>query len=469
MLVSNLVHMMRNNPDGPTTGDIKQAFAETQQKRDARVRWLCESSHKQQYTAAKQEFWTDCLVRLILPFTTYDELMDLWQTTFQKGHVMDVFEVPKRKHCTPYADELPARRLEGNGFISRVAGLVTMILLCTIFNVGWRIILPVSPEAFQRTTFFGLSVQETNNSVPSVEMSVKSIDWAYFATSSGANINTRLECLYLLVNLAPLVYIWTIEGYRHGNRLSPVRFPVLFGVYQIFGIGVVAPVYYLLSLFATGSGNYTRPVGRVVPTSVAKALFPSIMLGYVAPTFMAFIEHKDYVTQQNVVAFWKPFPVYVALLTWSLSHIIEMVAPTESLPDLKTPEDLGHLMAGYVAFAAITAITHLSSLVYGYLADPVALWLALFDVPSPREGDAGGVVFLALLKWHMILCFAAVLVWLLYSVFDLRRLGYITTRTAAYAASAAVVGQVLVGPAATYAGLWAWREKLISELCKQGQ
>lgn len=471
VLVSNLVRMLRDNPTGTSTADIKQAFAATQQKREARVRWLCDASKKQARTASKQDLSTNCLIKVVLPFTEYDEFMDPWQVTFAKGHIMDVFEKPKRKHCNPYADELPTRRLDGTGTTSRVAWLVTWVLLCAICNFGWRVRVSTPPEAVSRWMLLGSPPQNTNISVHGVDTTASSPDWAWSAPSPGSDNSTRLQCLYYMISLAPLLYIWTVEGYRHGNKLSPVRFPVLFGVYQIFGFGVIAPFYYLISLFTIGNTIYTRPTGRVIPSSVAKALLPSVFLAYLVPAFMLSIQYGYHAAQQNTIAFWQPFPVYVAVLTWFLSRIIESFTPTKRDPisELVGTGDLDHLMYGYMSCAAIAAIAHLFTLMYGYLTDPVALWLAFFDVPSLRDRTAGGLDFLGVLRWHMILCFAAVMVWLLYSIFELRRLGYVTTKTAVYAASAALVGQILVGPGATYAGMWAWREKLIAELSKQEQ
>lgn len=52
----------------------------------------------------------------------------------------------------------------------------------------------------------------------------------------------------------------------------------------------------------------------------------------------------------------------------------------------------------------------------------------------------------------------------LYTVWDLRRRGYATTRAAGTAAAGLVLGQVLVGPGASYAGLWMWREGVLAGL-----
>ncbi|KAK7413086.1 hypothetical protein QQX98_008034 [Neonectria punicea] len=57
----------------------------------------------------------------------------------------------------------------------------------------------------------------------------------------------------------------------------------------------------------------------------------------------------------------------------------------------------------------------------------------------------------------------------LYSVWDLRRLGYIRSSQAVKAAVSVVVGEALVGSGATWAGLWYWREDKIAHITRLKQ
>ena len=72
-------------------------------------------------------------------------------------------------------------------------------------------------------------------------------------------------------------------------------------------------------------------------------------------------------------------------------------------------------------------------------------------------------------KWDMTLYFASTALWSLYSIFELRRTGYVTTFQALRAALVAVVAQVVVGPAAAYIGVWAWREEAIVKVTPLSQ
>lgn len=106
----------------------------------------------------------------------------------------------------------------------------------------------------------------------------------------------------------------------------------------------------------------------------------------------------------------------------------------------------------HVAVVAFVALTDLPT---------VNFWNVFAGVPSPLVAWSAGTreegLFL-FVKYDFAFAAGAILLWGLYSVWEVRRAGFTTTREAVAAAVAVVVGQVLVGPGATYAGLWWWRE-----------
>ncbi|GME31293.1 putative FAD binding domain protein [Neofusicoccum parvum] len=102
-----------------------------------------------------------------------------------------------------------------------------------------------------------------------------------------------LQCLYFMIMLIPMALIWTIESYR----------PVVFGaVYQVFGIGKVAPIYYLISIYTSSNILYTRTTGRPIHSSVAHALLPALCIGYILPTALMFLPYTDPSIHQTIVA-----------------------------------------------------------------------------------------------------------------------------------------------------------------------
>ncbi|OHF03728.1 FAD binding domain-containing protein [Colletotrichum orchidophilum] len=461
VLVNNLTEALKQNPSGITTEQIHNVFLATQKKREPRVWPLVHASHKEQRFAAMENPLLEFASRYVVPSLSIDEKQGPWSTNVEGGHKLDFLDVPKRPRALPFLDELPSRKLDFSGLPKLVVGAA----LAGILFLAQRVLV-IAPEAASGASFVGYPLKTVYTGNAQIDSVLSLLSWAFSEATSGPDPNMRLQCLYFLINLMPIIYIWTVEGYRNGSQLSLVSWPSLFAVYQLVGIGNIAPLYFLISLHTTSSEVYTRPTGRPIPSTVAKALIPALCLGYAIPTALMFIQYGDSVAQQNAIAFWQPSPLYVSLLTWTFSGLLRIVSPTKSLDwEIFEKKDQGALQTGYTLAFAITAITHVCALAYAGLSPSVSLFDTFLDLPSVASMALGHSIG-GFWKYDMLLCFGAVAIWCLYTVYELRRLGYVTTRAAIGAAAATLLGQVLVGPGATYAGLWAWRENVIAGLVK---
>ncbi|WYZ44688.1 hypothetical protein EsH8_VIII_000004 [Colletotrichum jinshuiense] len=463
VLVNNLVTLLKTRPSGVTTDQIHNVFLQTQKTREPRVCNLVRASHNEQRYAAMESPLLEFLARYMIPKVSIDDKEAAWSTNIEGGHKLDLLDVPKRAHATPFFDELASRPL-GSSILPKLA---VGAALCGIFYVAQRVLL-LSPEAFARDqSFLGHPLKREFTGLPPVDAILSLLAWAFSEPTSGHDPNKTLQCVYFLTNLIPVIYIWTVEGYRNGNHLSLVSWPSLLAVYQLVGIGKVAPIYFLVSLYTTRRGVYSRPTGRPIPSSVAKALPVSLVLGYVLPTILMFLQYGDSVVQQNAIAFWQPSPVYVSVLTWVLSGALGYISRTKSLDwEIFENRDLASLRIGYALCFFAAATLHAAALAYSRLSPSVSLFKAFLDLPTVASMSLGNDLA-GFWKYDMLLCFAAVAVWCLYSVYELRRLGYVTTRAAIGAAALTLTGHVLVGPGATYAALWAWREEVIARLVKE--
>ncbi|GKT46810.1 citreoviridin biosynthesis protein D [Colletotrichum spaethianum] len=393
-----------------------------------------------------------------------DEKQDPWSTNIEDGHKVDLLDVPKRVYTTPFLDELVSRPLNPLTLPKLIVG----VALCGILYLAQKVLV-LLPEAPAGTNdFLGYALKKEFTGLSQVDSILSLLVWAFSEQVSGSDLNKRLQCLYFLMNLIPVIYIWTVEGYRNGNQLTLVSWASLYAVYQLVGIGKVAPVYYLISLYTTDRKVYTRPTGRPIPSSVARVLPAALCFGYVVPTILMFTQYGDNMAQQNAIAFWQPSPVYVSILTWVFSGILRYVSPTTKSLDWEIfdQKDLGSLRIGYALCFFTTAVLHICVFVYAHLSPSVSFVKAFFDLPTVASMSLGHDIS-GFWKYDMLLCFGAVATWCLYSVYELRRLGYVTTRTAVGAAMATSLGNIVIGPGATYAALWAWREDIIAGLVKE--
>lgn len=465
--------MLKATPDGavPTVEQIHACFAATQAKREPRAWKLVHASHAEQSTAALEGAITEAFLNLLGPHMSVDQKVNPWTTNIEAGHRLEMLPVPKRARFVPFQDELPATPLASSG---KDIKILTAAALLMLFGVA-QVSLVLHPDIFlPSNTFQGSPLKESFTGIPAIDVFLHALVYCFSEPVAGASPHQHLQCVYFLINLLPVVFIMTVESYRNGSWLSPVSLPVLYGIaYQTMGIGKILPLYFLISLYPTSNKIYTRTTGRPIPAAVAKALVPALCLGAVLPTVAMFMPHADPVAHQNAIAFWQPLPVYVALLTWGFSRLIGMAEGSNKTAtalleqELFEQKDLVPLYAGYTSVFAVSAVSHGYALLYSS-RNSVSLWETFLNLPAVRDVGLTGDIA-AFFKYDMVLAVAAMLVWGLYSVFELRRLGYVTTAQAVRAGLAVVAGQAVVGPGATYAGLWAWRENAIASSVIDGK
>lgn len=460
VLVSNLATMLKSktHPSEITTADINAVFARTQAARVTRTQMLVKASHKEQRFAAMESPILEFVGRHLSRIFSIDDKLDPWSNNIEGGHKLDILDVPKRPRAVPYYDELASRPLTPS-YSPKIA---VAALLYGLLYIAQQVLV-LGPEAVSQNGSFLGEVAKTNyTGVSSIDKLLSVLVWAFSEHVAGADPNKRIQCLYFLVNLIPIIYIWMVEGYRNGNINSLVSMPSIFAIYQLLGIGKVAPLYFLFSIYTTSRSVYARTTGRPVPSHAAKVLLPALCLGYVIPTVLMFLPHKDSITQQNAIAFWQPSPLYVSLLAWAGSKTMHALRPTKPF-DLEIFEnrDLSYLQSGYAFCFFATAITHICVFLYAGLTPSVSISQSFFGLHGFDSIDISGFW-----KYDMVLCFSSVAVWLLYSVFELRKIGYIATSTAFKAVGLTLISGVLMGPGATYAGVWAWRESVIASYGK---
>ncbi|KZL86200.1 fad binding domain-containing protein [Colletotrichum incanum] len=458
VLVDNLAKLLKAHPSGITTANIDAAFSQTQERREPRVSQLVRASHEDQCFAALENPTSDFLARYIIPGGTIDVKLHRSSAKIEGGNKMDIMDVPKRKHFIPYHDELPSPP-QGSPGLPRFA---MAAFLCGIVYVAEKTLVFSTGPRPTKITFLGDTLQTSFTGIPRLDAKLSGLVWGFSQGVSGPDPNTRLQCVYFVVSILPTVYIWTLEAYRNGNTRSLVSWPSIFTIAQLVGIGKVAPLYYLITLWTSSEPIYARTTGRPIPSLVAKALLPALCIGYVLPTALMFIQYSDSIVQQRAIALWQASTLYVPILTWTFYNIAHYAVSTKSLEwELFENKDLPYLQAGYAFTFFTCAITHIPTLVYAYNSPTVSLYQTLFGRMTFAPLDFGDDV-VRFWKWDMFLYLMAVVFWCFYSIKELRRLGYVSFQEFVIAGVTSLAAQIIVGPAATYAGLWYWREGVIA-------
>src|SRR5690349_294739 len=71
----------------------------------------------------------------------------------------------------------------------------------------------------------------------------------------------------------------------------------------------------------TSSKDYWTPSSRAVSLPYARALLPSLVIGYLLPTLALYVPYGNVFTTQGVVALWQPSPWMVNILLVALSTV----------------------------------------------------------------------------------------------------------------------------------------------------
>lgn len=251
---------------------------------------------------------------------------------------------------------------------------------------------------------------------------------------------------------------------------------------QIIGISEIAPLYYA----ASAVFGDTSSTGRKVPHEVASAVLPATILGYVAPYAAWFLPRSvlSERSRQSLIA-WSQFaPVHVSALTAGIAAARRWLAArhrTPPAPGSKEEHEDGvravrarystseasTLKKTYAAAFVAQAVPHVIGLGRALLRTSQSLAAAASVlrrglVPSSSPSHA----LLVLESWDLALYAGASLAYGLYTVWTLRRRGFVDDGEARKAAAGVVAGQVLFGPGATHTGLWWWREEVLARMVR---
>lgn len=172
--------------------------------------------------------------------------------------------------------------------------------------------------------------------------------------------------LHFAGGLAVVLGLMNVEAERNWTGWKKVfKFPTLWALaFQALSFGFTFPIYATLYLLASLTGPI--PSIPVTATPRIKTLIPSLALGYIGPTAAIALTHffGDSVTNQQVVAAWQIFPVYIALLQLILPAVLPFPATSYTSLTAQRDELRSSLKTIYDTLRFIQSTTHIASLFY---------------------------------------------------------------------------------------------------------
>lgn len=415
---------------------ITQIFKETQASRDKRERYLVAEAHSRQALSAFENYLLSSFVwKSIGWLADHEAIWETFSATMVDAARLQHLPIKPRTHIIPYNDELPVKPFS---MASKVSVLAKGLCGISLASIVW----------FARNGSQTRGFLATLNSFP---------PHSTLLPVEGGN---TLHLMYHAAQLVAPTLVYTIVGNSFGNRNSLLGLPTgILAAMQTVGIAYVAPAHALVNIL---QGKTSLRQQRV-PDNIGQALLPALTLGYVFPTALRLMSGQTgrYLNESNML--YRASPVLVPALTSVLAAILRRRQRTENwsqqaqgldgkkLSKVKSKNTGTSLFRLCVGTAALSASAH---------------WATLIISGALRKGTVSSIVARigAILGRDLGLASCAWLVGGLYSVWDLRRQGYIPTRTAVGAAVSTCLGQFIIGPGATLIALAGWQHKTVKEL-----
>lgn len=451
-----------------TDTDVQDIFIETQAARYDRAEDIIRIGHEMQALNAYENRLLSTIVNsLVQPLVGDEFVYGRMGEVFIGASAVEKLPIPYRLRAIPFSDERSAKPVSKRvskyvrrAFIGSMGAIILAAFMAFRMDIlhlvgNWGDSSPIVIRWFGET-----SASKFMNMLMSLT--------SYLFLDKDPT--SRMHLINFLPQLISPLLIYTIEGYRLGNQGTILALPTLFMVgMQVQGIGRIAPFHAILSALYT----HEETPGRAVPKAVATSLIPAITLGFVIPTVMMLLPTPNTAAWQHWSAVWQIAPLLFNALTLVFSAGIRRwqrsrkpcQVEDDSFERYKQ-DDVPILKSVYKYAFAVQSTVHIASLAYAWSHPGISITRMFFGLPDPFSADWNlrtvtehAATFI---RWDAATAFPAYLGGNMYSIWELRRLGYIKTKSAVKAALSVLAGQFLVGPGATWAALWSWREDVIA-------
>ncbi|KFZ09191.1 hypothetical protein V501_05682 [Pseudogymnoascus sp. VKM F-4519 (FW-2642)] len=457
--------MSRLGPN-PSLDEVRKVLKEFYQKRHERANAICKSANDLTRIEALATLPHKIFALHLIP-ALGDFLADITCDSMVGAEILESLPPPPKSLTAtmPWNPEMGVGKHESK----LIRALYALPLLAIFYGCGKTMgpalenALPILESALT-TGEIALGGGKVASLVTSY-FRIKSIDdligiyvAAFTPSIGGQDPASRMQMISLLGDLIPIQSIFMIESIRRGNFLTASNLlPTIFGIlYQLKGIGYVAPIYFFLHYVQSPLENYHAADNRLTQMGPVKTIIPTILLSYVLPTIGMFAATTLFTRQWINGIFWQPFPIYASILQRVLSRFVK---DTTDEDRIKNPEaDMPHLRRIY-RFAGIAAAC---AFLYVRLRSPVPATEVFFS--GIRNPSAAVSVMQSLAKtfrYDQICASSAGAIWTMLSFRDLKRAEKLSAGWGRIVGTFAGLTAV-VGPGAAMTAMWAWREETLA-------
>ncbi|UQC81979.1 FAD binding domain-containing protein [Colletotrichum lupini] len=435
LLTNSLTDMLEKNPKSQPTEIVEAALAQVHINRHERAKTLVANAHTLQQVLTGRSPYSKIVTKYLVPLLGDEGFLGTAVPICKASHRVYRLPLPQRRRLVPFDDELPARPITT--------------------QAASRMALVLASGSFAALLYYSGGFTHFSELKKSVRLWMAGA-WDLGLAQATSNLTktsslgSLIEQIQFKASLFSALVIWLAESHRFGNRLSVFLWPsISAAAFTAFGPKAVMP---LLGLGIVTRGPNTLP-GRHVPIKYAKAILPSAIVGYAIPTILASLPIQDTQIRQAVGFVVSAAPVFSAALLNGVASAIQKVKDRTSFSkatkDVKETDkdefvemydkkDVVPLKMAYTFAAGACATVHIASAVYPILAT------------TSFNNLAGG------LNTSIGLFGLASAALSLYSAWNLRSEGFVTTQQALLGSLGSIASGFAVGPGAALAGFYYW-------------
>ncbi|GAB1200026.1 hypothetical protein APSETT444_009386 [Aspergillus pseudonomiae] len=421
--------------------DLNDYLQPWQKKRQDRLQDIFKKAHELTRLEALATWKEKCIALYLFPYLT-NYLADGASQTIVGATKLDCVPLPPRSlQCTmPFTNFHPPRN---DAIWKRALWAVPLI---GIYAVGRATALPVILNT--RPHLYSIFKEGTwtagNGEVLSLTKPLyhnlfldklfRPLITCFLPSITGSDTDSRVQMLSFMTDLGAVYGIWLLESYRGAHSWTNV----------------------LLN-------------SKEIDAVTTESLVLSTLAGYYTTTFANFFA-PSLQSRQWYNAMWQVFPATIPLLQLPFSlarRWLSPSSPSKDKTDRKQQQEKRRHNIRYACgtFALVSGLTF----IYGRFTAPpgVSFWSifvpGLRDHLSPVTSFSDGIA--RFLQYDELLSMGSAYVWLALRFRELKQAG---ARFSWTRAGAAFVASLLaLGPGATFALGWGWREELLHQVAKK--
>lgn len=444
------------------------------------------------------------IIHHVLPHFSQNLMLRLLFRAYPGAVSLDSLKIPERPRSIPYDDEVSLNTSvrSKSAWLTPLAlffGLsllgVALLHKVSAINGTWDLVAEAVMTGFIPEAGIPLESISYLSAFPRITRLFRTLTAIFLGVVSGSTNNAHpiQACYLLLAFFPPILLMMMVEAHRKSNRrsllqgygntssscsslLTPLYRSFLWvGAAQLFGLGIVLPLYFALSLFRSQHAANWSPNAHSVSLTSSTAL-PALILGYVVPSVWMFALANHSPMKQPAIAFWQISPVIAVILadafqSSSAGRLLQKGKDNTSGNALQPPErsrKLPGLTTAYDAITIASALVHIFTV--SFLAFSSSHSLLKTFIPQrplePVSTIADGMF--TFLQFDLLLCAGTTM---LYSVVTLDSMWHhgMTGSTVLSSMALLATGYIVVGPGASTLVLWRWREKAMEKAGGQHQ